>query len=685
MPVSGTLALSVHDDGAVVFEALVRPPQDGIEWSLADVATLDPATVRPDEALLVRGQLVTVGIDRDCISVPPPTAGLPNRACQSTSVLVDGDPGDAGTVHVQRDAAAQFGTTEAVYAISPRLYGGYCGDQPPCWLWDVVARLDGMSATSPSPSPTSSDVSRTIGCDPGPLFVDEAGLVESCTATRSESQDELPLTVRNPGGDQSVVEITWAGGYSDFDRLVLRRAGVGYELVAYYASPINVIRDSLVFQTQLRLRLSELVSADSVSVSFEWPSSGPRPSEPPLPPTLPMTHSCSGNGLIQLIDHAGLIESCAAKTADSPEEPIALSDASQGVVQIVYSDACAGASGAQLHLWARDDLAWPSQRPYVMNVDVQSPRAARGCRPETVGVQVDITFMNASLTSTSLASEIEAFLTADGRGIDSVEGANGGYWLSLDIAADKLVYAEGEAVEVVSSLVSDTGAELTCPFGPHIVLEQLDGPLSFASGPFILMCSPTKELRPGETITSEFSANGWGYSEPNPLEPYVRDGKLYLPPGTYRFSSSFTFGMDILKTEHVELAASVVIRVVPAPADGPKETSTTAVDCPPTFLLLDETGLVETCSVWTPEPGQSGVSQGPDASSVFVAWTYSYCRGAPFVWFEQAGDRYVFELGHLVTLPTVWPSCEPVTRTVGIAVRFKQPLDVSLIDLATRP
>jgi hypothetical protein len=114
-------------------------------------------------------------------------------------------------------------------------------------------------------------------------------------------------------------------------------------------------------------------------------------------------------------------------------------------------------------------------------------------------------------------------------------------------------------------------------------------------------------------------------------------------------------------------------------------SESTAADCSETFLLLDRTGLVESCSEWTPAPGQSGVSQGPDASSVFVAWTYSYCRGAPFARFERDGDRYVFELGHLGTLPVTPPSCEPVTRTVGIAVRFQQPLDVGLIDAVSKP
>lgn len=167
---------------------------------------------------------------------------------------------------------------------------------------------------------------------------------------------------------------------------------------------------------------------------------------------------------------------------------------------------------------------------------------------------------------------------------------------------------------------------------------------------------------------------------------YAYDGKFRLPDGSYLIYTGVGFDVGPHCTgDHVQLRTAIVIRVGSAPAVEPTAAPPTAADCSETFLLLDRTGLVEACSEWTPEPGESGVSQGPDASSVFVAWTYSYCRGAPFARFEQVGDRYVFDLGHLVTLPGgPPPSCEPVTRTVGIAVRFTQPLDVSLIDVDLR-
>jgi hypothetical protein len=166
---------------------------------------------------------------------------------------------------------------------------------------------------------------------------------------------------------------------------------------------------------------------------------------------------------------------------------------------------------------------------------------------------------------------------------------------------------------------------------------------------------------------------------------YAYDGKFRLPDGSYLIYTGvgFDVGPDCTG-DHVQLRTAIVIRVGLESVVEPTQPASTAADCSETLLLLDRTGLVESCSEWTPAPGQSGASQGSDASSVFIAWTYSYCRGAPFVRFKIDGDRYVFELGHFVTLPGVQPSCEPVTRTVGVAVRFTQPLDVGLMDVVVR-
>jgi hypothetical protein len=436
--VSGILVLSVAENGQVDFIGPVRQADAGLSWTVAG-AELAIESVEPEQVILVDGWLddTPAGEVRFCPAMPfpdPALDGLPSRFCAATDSLGSQATGDGELprepfIWVQEEAADQFGTDgEATYAISPRLYGGGCAGQPPCWFWDVVARVDDALTPEiePSPSPTSS-------------------------------------------------------------------------------------------------------------------------------------------------------------------------------------------------------------------------------------------------------------LTAVGT--DRAEA--GGALFVLTVTADRTEYVAGDSIDVSSVLRSEDDVTVNCLWQPIISLEQLDGDLRFSPGPFIMSCPGERDLQSGEEFANGFLPAVWGLLTPNPLDPYIRDGKLYLPPGTYRFSAHSSLnvgGLDQFGQHPVRLEAAVVIHVTPE--SPPSE----AFDCSETVsILMDNTGLVEACSAWTPEPGQSGVSPGPDASSVFVAWTYSYCRGAPFARFEHDGDRYVFELGHLVTLPMPTPSCEPVTRTVGIAVRFKQPLDAGLIDAVSEP
>jgi hypothetical protein len=102
---------------------------------------------------------------------------------------------------------------------------------------------------------------------------------------------------------------------------------------------------------------------------------------------------------------------------------------------------------------------------------------------------------------------------------------------------------------------------VTCLSGPIISLEQLDGPITFEPGPFILLCPGSRDLRSGESIAHGFSPTAWGSAEPNPLDPYVRDGKLYLPAGTYRFHAGSSFTVGEIGGEQFRLEASIVVTV----------------------------------------------------------------------------------------------------------------------------
>jgi hypothetical protein len=53
----------------------------------------------------------------------------------------------------------------------------------------------------------------------------------------------------------------------------------------------------------------------------------------------------------------------------------------------------------------------------------------------------------------------------------------------------------------------------------------------------------------------------WGLTDPNPLDPYIRDGELYLPPGTYRFHASSSFSVGEIGGEQVRLDASIIVTV----------------------------------------------------------------------------------------------------------------------------
>jgi hypothetical protein len=179
-PIEGVLALRVLAEAEVEFIGLVHETAAGNELTVADASALDPTTLGPDAAVLVRGYLVDTSrpgefINIDCAANPYPViSGLPNRYCQITDFLSSLSPNtDFGPnpdrLRVQVGAADRFASNfqgrEALYAISPRLYGG-CdnGSPPPCWLWDVVARIappdmplptqSPVVTASPTPSPT---------------------------------------------------------------------------------------------------------------------------------------------------------------------------------------------------------------------------------------------------------------------------------------------------------------------------------------------------------------------------------------------------------------------------------------------------------------------------------------------------------------------------------------------------
>ncbi|HUP82773.1 MAG TPA: hypothetical protein VM284_01120, partial [Candidatus Limnocylindria bacterium] len=215
--------------------------------------------------------------------------GLPSRFCFNRDFLNSEGPG-GGQMHVQAGAADEFGRDEGLFAISPRLYGGGCADAPPCWLWDVVARVD-------------------------------------------------------------------------------------------------------------------------------TPNSAPEPTvSPPSPTALPRTLVCASSDpnllhFIELIDHAGLVESCSNRLAVAGEGD-GLTDVSPGVVEARVEE-CAGASRVVAQLSARGDVA-EGERPYLLEVYVQPNTLA--CNSQLAGLVLTIRFMNANSAPTSLSSLIH-MITTTGNGV----------------------------------------------------------------------------------------------------------------------------------------------------------------------------------------------------------------------------------------------------------------------------
>jgi hypothetical protein len=148
-------------------------------------------------------------------------------------------------------------------------------------------------------------------------------------------------------------------------------------------------------------------------------------------------------------------------------------------------------------------------------------------------------------------------------GTDTAEAA--GIAFELTLSADKREYSRDEAIEVWSSLRSESNATVTGLIGPMFGLEQLDGDLRFDPGPFLAICPPPTELAGGipRERTMEWPSD-WSADDPNApfYDNYLRDGVLLLPAGTYRFYafSDLRIG-DTCGGDRVELEASIVVTV----------------------------------------------------------------------------------------------------------------------------
>lgn len=212
VPIEGVLALRVMTHNHAFFIGMAGHDGAAPVRSVAEAQAIDISTVTLDQVVLVDGWLGGFTETR-CLALPVPTIDLlPERECSYETVTRDphNEPGSP-VIQVQRGAYAQFAPNPTVgtgneprkglYALSPSLEG-WCGaDQPPCWLWNVVARLNGPPS---APTPTTP---ATIECTPSsgiPItLVDATGTVAGCRSLDMSWGDSGGTVLVSNRGDLS--------------------------------------------------------------------------------------------------------------------------------------------------------------------------------------------------------------------------------------------------------------------------------------------------------------------------------------------------------------------------------------------------------------------------------------------------------------------------------------------------
>ncbi|MEO8698070.1 MAG: hypothetical protein ABI658_31520 [Acidimicrobiales bacterium] len=154
-----------------------------------------------------------------CLAHPVPTIDLlPNRPCSDELVSRDPYPESGSPVlQVQPGAYAAFAPDpiiqdgnvprKALYALAPRLEGWCRDSNPPCWQWNVIARLNGPPDVPPAVAPATIECTRSTGL---PLTItDETGVVADCRSLDGASQFD-PALVLNPDGNLSLLRVLFS-------------------------------------------------------------------------------------------------------------------------------------------------------------------------------------------------------------------------------------------------------------------------------------------------------------------------------------------------------------------------------------------------------------------------------------------------------------------------------------------
>lgn len=386
-PITGTLVLAVDAEGIIEFIGLVDPATEARPLTVADATEVDIEALNLGDVVLVEGWLWTSGVPGEDVNIlcmspqftPPP--GLPDDSCPRTGrdAVVDYRNNVASSLtapeprlQVQRGAAAEFqgtvGDEPHTFALAPRLYGGACEGAPPCWKWDVVARLTATEEPEQQPNGTAIECSEA-STEPtsGPrgaayqaTVIDSTGLVIGCRVLDGSAGSTGPagLAVSNPAFRLTELLFSWSS-----DSCVVASEVRFYPSESRYQiqpidfhSEIQLLCAGTGKGRALALELSREVPAHLVSPTRFGPpdSSTPAPPTPDVAPppedaVIECTQPTAEFGAV-VIDPTGLVDSCV--TVEATGEGVAESavvrnpDGAMTALQIEWPGTpCAAAVG----------------------------------------------------------------------------------------------------------------------------------------------------------------------------------------------------------------------------------------------------------------------------------------------------------------------------------------------------
>ncbi len=388
-----------------------------------------------------------------------------------------------------------------------------------------------------------------------PTLLDETGLVINCTQPDYVMGDELDGAISVTDVAAGVVYVMWMSTPCDAEIVfTFRELADRYELEGVPPSTCQESGGS----SSLQITFSEPIAAESIAASLTGVAVMPPPTGNPT--TSSALIRCGPE--TDLRDHTSLVVDCDAETDRGvPTGDLTVSANGEGGLVITWPvvlDNCTPMR-SQLEFWQG-----PDSGEYALEIQMSNPNAAPidpGGPIVLCDAATGVHTARLTLTQSIDSAQVGAVLTiASPNLIHSSSTAEiGGEWFELSTSATKSEYASDEAIDVWSSLTSDNDVTVVCLSGPLISLQQLDGSLSFTPGPFDASCPGPRELGSHEPLTNQFLPAVWGSSDPHPLEQYIRDGALYLPPGTYRFTAASSF--EVGGTRSPQLEASIVITV----------------------------------------------------------------------------------------------------------------------------